>query len=184
MDKESTEKGMMTVEVVVGLTIYVAFFVILLNFLNVIYIRQKFQAALKPVALQISREYEVNKELQVMASQGAVDKFKELEELRSMYDIEYAYEPSNDWVTYAAERFYLNIAEYENDDISVEYLEDMGIVGGVDGLSFGSSSIDEDGNGTVDLTLKYRIRIVNLPFFEGAGIDVSIEQHACTSLWK
>ena len=54
------EKGMMTVEVLIGLTIYIGFFVLMINLLNVIYIKQKVQAAMKPIAIQISRDYAID----------------------------------------------------------------------------------------------------------------------------
>lgn len=183
MKSVKSEKGMLTVEVVLGLTIYMAFFVLMLNLINIIYIRQKLQAALKPVAIQISRDYRANETISGMADQNAAQKFCDLQRRNGEYYRTYEYTPTVDLLTQAEQSFLLTAYERNGNILSSAYMEDMGIVGGAGGIDFSGSSIDAGGDGMVDLAINYRIRIVNLPFFEDAGIDINIEQHACTKLW-
>lgn len=183
MMRMKSEKGMMTVEVVLGLTVYIAFFVLLLNFINILYIRQKFQAALRPVAIQISREYEANKTLRALEQQNGAEKFTDLQRRNGEYYRTFDYAPNEDFLADAVHSFHLSIYEVEDCYLKDYYLQTMGIVGGFDGIDFSGSTIDDNGNGEVDLAIKYEIRIINLPFFDNVGINISIEQHACTKLW-
>ena len=93
------------------------------------------------------------------------------------------YIPTGDWKKEAESTLRFEIYEKIGNGYSISYLEDLGIVNGRFGLSLDGSTIDNTYGGSVDLTLNYRIRVVNLPFFEGAGIDINMEQHACTKLW-
>lgn len=183
MKKIKDEKGMITVEVVIGLTVYMAFFVLLLNFLNIIYLRQKFQAALKPLALEISRDYECNKYFNSLGDPYAADQVAVLQEDHYEYFRSYAYTPCDDLIENCKYNFCLNIMENYGDYFSAEYLEDMGVVDGYRGIDFSGSGVDET-TGELDLMISYEIQIIRLPFFEDAGISMNVEQHASTLLWR
>ena len=187
MKNVKSEKGMMTVEVVVGLTIYIAFFIVLLNVLNVLYLRQKFQAALKPIALEISREYateSVLNYLEEVEGTNASEQFIELQRRNFEYSrgTTYSYEYTEQVLVTARNNLVINVSQWDQYGLGIMYLKDTGVVGGFGGLSLDQSTIDLE-TGEVDLILTYQVRVVNLPFFNGAGIDINIEQHACTSLW-
>lgn len=182
--KKDSEKGMMTVEVIIGITIYCAFFVLLLNLINVIYIKQKMQAVMRPIALQISREYRVNRLLAEKDSCGASDMFIELQELYLDAYRTTAYIPGADLKANARDLFYIHTLERTEDGgISNSYFNHIGIYRGFAGIDFSETTIDENGDGEVNLVLKYKIRIVSLPLFEDAGIDIDIKQTASTLIW-
>lgn len=182
MEKARDENGMMTVEVVIGLTIYMAFFVLLLNMINVMYLRQKFQMALKTAAIQASRDYRLNKDL--AEYEDATNVFFDLEQRNMLYGKgDYPYYPGGDYKKNAKDKIKFLITDFDGKKYSLDHIYSIGLVDGLNGLNLDSSTIDMENGGSVNLTLKYRIRIINLPFFDDAGLDINIEQNASTKLW-
>ena len=143
MKRIKDEKGMITVEVVLGLTVYVAFFVILLNLINIIYLRQKFQAALRPVALEMSRDYEFNSYIRSLNDSDAAARFVELQDNHFEYFRDYAYHPSNDLLEDCKRNFRFNIYERNGVYLSNQYITDIGVVNGFNGIDFSCSYVDE-----------------------------------------
>ena len=186
------EKGMMTVEVIIGLTIYIIFFVLMMNLLNVIYIKQKFQAAMSPIAVQLSREYAIDatiaedqagyekimlSELMKRRRQGAIDSVNT--GYVSMDNIKY------EMILRARDMFFTLTADFKSLGYasSISYA-DMWIVGGYNGIFFEKTKVNENGSGELELVIEYRIRIANIPLFNNVGIYIPVEQTASTKLWE
>ncbi|MBQ8317622.1 MAG: hypothetical protein IJX85_04730 [Lachnospiraceae bacterium] len=185
------EKGMMTVEVIIGLTIYVVFLVLMMNLLNVIYIKQKFQAAMNPVAVKLSREYYVDT---IVAEDGVGYEKVMLDELMQRRGQGYV-NLSGDFTSkenlrYAAiakaeKMLFMLTADFKTVGYaSSDAYADMWIVGGYDGISFDGTRIDENGSGELELVIEYRIRIANLPLFGGTGLYIPVKQTASTKIWE
>lgn len=185
------EKGMMTVEVLIGITIYIGFFVLMMNLLNVIYIKQKVQAAMKPIAIQISRDYAVD---ETIADGGMGYEKIMLSELmrrrrQGIMSEEPVYVPVGDAryraINQAEQMLLILMADFKTlGYATTEAYVDMWIVGGYGGISFDGTKVDENGSGELELVVEYKIRIANLPLFGDAGIYIPVKQTASTRLWK
>ena len=179
------ENGMMTVEAVICLTIFVAFFVIMLNMVNLIYLKQKMQAALKPIAIQISRDYYIDQSIQdggTATDRSQVSQLMKCRRELSM-DVPAAEKSSDNVMEYIKNQLYLSMADYTAGYSKRNYLS-MWIVGGYDGLSFAGTGIDKGDSGNVEIVVSYRVRIVGMPFFDKTGINVKMQQRVCTKLWN
>lgn len=185
------EKGMMTVEVIIGLTIYIVFFVLMMNLLNVIYIKQKFQAAMTPVAIQMSREYEI--EATVAEDGAGYEKNMLTELMRRRKQGMISTTPScmskdsigEQMKLYAKQELFVLTADFKSKGhASTDDYRDMWIVGGFNGISFDQTKINENDSGEIELVIEYKIRIVDLPLFGDAGINIPVKQTASTKLWE
>ena len=185
------EKGMMTVEVIIGLTIYIVFFVLMMNLLNVIYIKQKFQAAMTPVAVQMSKQYGIEA---TVAEDGAGYEKNMLTELmrRRKQGLE-STSPSymsrdsigRIMISNAKEELFVLTADFKSKGhVSSADYRDMWIVGGFNGISFDQTKVNENDSGEIELVIEYKIRIVDLPLFGDAGINIPVKQTASTKLWE
>lgn len=180
-DDRSRNAGMITVEVVIGLTLLIGFFVVILNYINIIYIKQTVQAALKPVAVQMSRDYAVEQAVEQSGSSQTGGKTAQLLRTRErIYAVGDAPYGSTSDIAGQMKRS-LNVLLGHEAGISWTTARDMWIVGGVDGISMAQSTVDPS-SGELDAVVNYRIRIVSLPLL-GKGIDIPVEQHAVTKIW-
>lgn len=184
-DENVGEMGMMTVEVVICMTMFAAFFVIMLNLINVVYIKQKVQAALKPIVIQMSRDYYAVENLDYSRRDDERDITVSILQKRgqSSSGTWTEYVTKADMVKKMKDELYLNMADFSG-GYDKNYYKAMWIVGGYDGLSFAGTSINPGGNGELSVVIDYRIRIVNLPFFADTGLDIRMRNKACTKLWK
>ncbi len=190
-EKLREEKGMMTVEVLIGLTIYIAFFVLIMNLLNVIYIKQKVQAAMKPITIQISRDYAVNSTI----SEGGYGHEKlmlaQLMKRRQQgyVDVHTCTTPQeyvqHEAISKAENMMFLLLADFKSLGYATsEAYYDMWIVGGYNGISFDGTRVNENDSGNIELVVEYRIKIANLPLLGDAGINIPVKQTASTKLWE
>lgn len=181
IENRSGDAGMVTVEVVIGLTLLIAFFVVILNYINIIYIKQTVQAALKPVAIQMSRDYTVEQAVEQSGSAQTGRKASQLlkvrESTRVMGNAPFG---STSDIAGQMDLSLKTMLAYEA-GLSWSTCRDMWIVGGLDGISLAQSTVDP-GTGELDAVVTYRIRILSLPFL-GKGLEIPVEQHAVTRLW-
>lgn len=66
---------------------------------------------------------------------------------------------------------------------SVDYLKSMGIKDGFEGLDFSYSEFAQGTDEPIRITVVYRIKIVDVPFFENFSFDKKIVLNATTRIW-
>lgn len=222
-DKEE-ERGLISVEAITTLIIFIMFCVILIGFVNIIRAQIIIQSAVTETAKEIStyayilekadyfdlldeshKSAEENNGLtelkqnytslmSAVSGESDGDVISEFETLiNALGDIdstkdlsaplaEYGLAKASDWAI--ATMADLLIDKYLKDaNGNTDYLENMGVKDGIDGLHFEYSHCPSGADDDLRITVWYTIEVINIPFFDNFSIDKTIVLNATTRVW-
>lgn len=192
--KRQKEKGSITVETVICLTLFVFFFVVILNFINIAYVQIRVQHALANSSYEISvysyagakakeKGGTVNGTDYVLT---VLDKYGDGKSITlSVQDqtvrnqILLLGENPAMFQSIVKSVMDENLMQYIN---GKTYLSHLGVVDGIDGMHYELSEYNPE-EGYVRVSVYYKYRIIGFPFLN-AGIDVNIFQNSTSVLWR
>lgn len=66
---------------------------------------------------------------------------------------------------------------------STDYLKNLGVDGGYEGLDFSASHFPQGTDDTLRITVIYHVKIIDVPFFEDISFDRKVALNATTRVW-
>lgn len=191
---DEKNRGSITVETLIGLTLFIMFFVIMLNYINIAFVQIRIQHALANTSCELSvMSYMGTKAKERGGTASGDDYMSTIMHKESRDGTFRIYtQDSNMW-----RKLYMlgenpelldeMIAKLMDDYLTQcinrdAYLKGQGVAGGIDGLHYDLSEYNPDA-GYIRVSVYYKYRIVNLPFLN-AGIDVNIFQNSTSRLWQ
>lgn len=192
--KKNKEQGSITVETVIGLTLFVLFFVVMLNFINIAFIQIRVQHALANTSYEMSVFSYLGTKSAERGGSAVADDY--------MFTVMYKEPRDGHFTVYRQDDNFREMLYKlgENPDLSREmikklmndylrqlingdkYLKRQGVVDGIDGLHYELSEYNQE-EGYIRVSVYYKYRIIGLPFLD-AGIDLNIFQNSTSKLWK
>ena len=187
-------RGSITVETLISLTLFIMFFVIMLNFVNIAFVQIRIQHALANTSYELSvMSYMGTKANErggtassddymglIMRKEPHGDRFvlniQDSNMLNSLYMLGENPNLLGDMINKLMNDY---MAQYIN---RTAYLSGQGIVDGINGLHYDLSEYNPE-DGYIRVNVYYRYRIVQLPFLN-TGIDINIFQNSTSRLWQ
>ena len=188
------EQGSITVETVIGLTMFVMFFAVMLNFINVAFIQIRIQHALSNTSYEMSNMSYMGTKAKERGGTASGDDYmtaiiykeqqsgtikmytQDVNMWKSLYMLGENPGMSEEMIKKLMKDY---LRQYINGDT---YLTRQGVVDGIDGLHYELSDYNP-GEGYIRVSVYYKYRIINLPFLN-SGIDVNIFQNSTSRLWE
>ena len=191
---DKKNRGSITIETLIGLTLFIMFFVIMVNYINIAFVEIRIHHALANTSYELSvMSYMGTKAKEkggtasgddymttIMYKENKRGAFKVYTQDLNMWRTLYMLGENPDQLEDMIAKL---MSDYLNQYINrTEYLERQGVAGGINGLHYDLSEYNQD-EGYIRVSVYYKYRIVNLPFLN-AGIDVNIFQNSTSRLWQ
>ncbi len=177
------ECGMVTVEMVTVLPLFILFFVWIMSLIDAFIVQSKLQAAAAETAKEVAT-YATFREEDGRPSYRCLDWVEDLlgtaghvnEKARDANLISYQSNQSEGVLRYC----YRTLLEDSIPELD-SYLERHGVVGGIEGISLRGSGISASGD--VVIVVTYRVKTLNLPFLGADAFTQTITCSATTGAW-
>ena len=191
---DKRNRGSITIETLIRLTLFIMFFVLMLNFINIAFIQIKIQHALVNTSYELSVMSYMGTKASERGGTASGDDYMSTimhkvprdgpcivyTQDSNMYRKLYLLGENPDLLEEMVEKLMSDyLSQYINKDA---YLERQGVAGGINGLHYDLSEYNPE-EGYIRVSVYYKYRVASLPFLN-AGIDINIFQNSTSRLWQ
>ena len=184
--RKEGEKGIMAIEVLVFLLLFIVFFVIVIQFMNFVIVQGKIQSALCCTAKEVSAyssligttngvSHHTTEELALIAEFSGTNDTSQLAHGTKILEGIFANGVSSQMVGQITRELMTEC--YPDFD---DYLRRHGLPGGLDSIRYYAKVLSD---GTLVLNASYTVQYGNLPFMDGYLYSSTMVVSACTKLW-
>lgn len=176
---------MITVEVAISFTMFLMFFLLMLQFINFVILQERIQGAICESAKELSVLSYLNT-TSLEAGENSLQVYSKVGDVTSSYGDHYQDRAAimllknQEWMS---EDMQTVVRQYLYRGNSLQYLETMGLVNGLDGLDFSGSVYDPE-NGEIKIQVTYEVEMLKLPFLENGHFKKKVTLCASTGLWE